>query len=63
MTNQTITAVFDTRDHAESAALSLRQTGIPSTDITLSPEDARDELGAGYEAGSTPKATGFMASL
>ena len=63
MAKQTITAVFDTRDHAESAALSLRQVGIPVADVTLSPEDARDELGAGYGAVTEPKPTGFMASL
>ncbi len=45
MSKQTITAVFDTRDHAESAALSLRQAGTPAADVTLSPEDARDEVG------------------
>lgn len=63
MTKQTITAVFDTRDHAEAAGLSLRQAGIPATDINLSPEDARDELGGGYSTATTPKPTGFMASL
>ena len=64
MSKQTITAVFDTRDHAESAALSLRQVGIPSADVTLSPENARDELGTNAHSGSVavPK-TGFMASL
>ncbi len=63
MTKQTITAVFDTRDHAESAALSLRQVGIPAADVTLSSEDARDELGAGTGATAEPRKTGFMASL
>ena len=63
MPKQTITAVFDTRDHAESAALSMRQVGIPAADVTLSPENARDELGAGYGAAAEPKPTGFMASL
>ncbi len=63
MAKQTITAVFDTRDHAESAGLSLRQAGIPASDVTLSPEDARDEFGAGNGTVSEPKPTGFMASL
>ncbi len=63
MTKQTITAVFDTRDHAESAALSLRQVGIPAADVTLSSEDARDELGAGTGPTAEPRKTGFMASL
>ncbi len=63
MAKQTITAVFDTRDHAESASLSLRQAGIPAADVTLSPEDAREELGAGYGTVTEPKPTGFMASL
>ena len=63
MAKQTITAFFDTRDHAESASLSLRQAGIPAADVTLSPEDARDELGAGFGTVTEPKPTGFMASL
>ena len=63
MAKQTITAVFDTRDHAESASLSLRQAGIPAADVTLSPESARDELGSGYGTAAEPKPTGFMASL
>ena len=63
MAKQTITAVFDTRDHAESAALSLRQVGIPTADVALSSEDARDELGAGTGLTAAPKKTGFMASL
>ncbi len=63
MAKQTITAVFDTRDHAESAGLSLRQAGIPAADVTLSPEDAREELGANYGTVTAPKPTGFMASL
>ncbi len=63
MAKQTITAVFDTRDHAESAALSLRQVGIPTADVALSSEDARDELGAGSGPMTEPKKTGFMASL
>ena len=63
MAKQTITAVFDTRDHAESASLSLRQAGIPAADVTLSPEDAREELGVGYGTVTEPKPAGFMASL
>ena len=65
MTKQTITAVFDTRDHAESASVSLRQVGIPAADVVLSPENARDEMSAGSGRAdyAEPKATGFMASL
>lgn len=64
MSKQTITAVFDTRDHAESAALSLRQVGIPSADVTMSPENARDELVSGARSGTaTEPKSGFMASL
>ena len=63
MAKQTITAVFDTRDHAESASLSLRQAGIPAADVTLSPENAREELGVGYGTVTEPKPAGFMASL
>ena len=65
MTKQTLTAFFDTRDHAESAALALRQSGVPASDITVSPENARDELttGGGYAGSAEPKRTGFMATL
>ena len=58
MSKQTITAVFDTRDHAESAALSLRQAGVPTADVIVSPEGAHDD----YAAGTTEK-KGFFASL
>ena len=63
MAKQTITAVFDTRDHAESAALSLRQAGIAAADVSLSPEEARNEMEAGYGTTTQPQKTGFMASL
>ena len=65
MTKQTITAVFDTRDQAESASVSLRQVGIPAADVVLSPENARDEMSGGSVRAdyAEPKATGFMASL
>ena len=62
MAKQTITAVFDTRAHAEGAAQALRQLGIPTADVTISSETASDELGAGYTT-TEPKKTGFMASL
>ena len=65
MAKQTITAVFDTRDHAESASVSLRQIGIPAADVALSPESARDEMstGSGRTDYAEPKKTGFMAAL
>ena len=63
MAKQTITAVFDTRDHAERAALSLRQAGIPAADVSLSPEEARNEMEAGYGTATQPQMTGFVASL
>ena len=63
MAKQTITAVFDTRTHAEGAAQALRQLGIPTADVTMSAETASDELGAGYGTTAEPKRSGFMASL
>ena len=65
MAKQTITAVFDTRDHAESASVSLRQIGIPAADVALSPESARDEMstGSGRTDYAEPKKTGFIAAL
>ena len=65
MAKQTITAVFDTRAHAEIAVQSLRDVGIPPADMTLSPENARDEFDAArsYSTATEPRKTGFMASL
>ena len=61
----TITAFFDTRDYADNAAAKLRQAGVPSSDITISPENARDEYGLYGDdvATATTKKTGFWASL
>ena len=45
---------------------SLRQSGVPASDITVSPETARDEyssVGTATGTGSTTKKTGFWASL
>ena len=61
----TITAFFDTRDYADNAAAKLRQAGVPSSDVTISPENARDEYGLYGDdvATTTTKKTGFWASL
>ena len=71
-TNQrdhTITAFYESRDYADSAANKLRALGIPASDVTVSPENARDEYGlygqdtAGTTTAAAPKKTGFWASL
>ena len=60
MSKQTITALFDTRAHADEAAAQLRQAGVPAADVIVSPETARDDDAAG--APSAEK-KGFWASL
>ncbi len=59
MAMQTITALFDSREYANNAALMLKQAGIPDSDITVSPETAT--LGAPLT--TDRPATGFWASL
>ena len=60
----TITAFYETRDYADSAANKLRQSGVLASDVTVSPDDARDDYDDGYGTASTaPKKTGFWASL
>ena len=62
--SHTMTAFFERRDHAESAAAKLRQAGVPAGDITVSPETARDDYGlSGEDTGAAPAKTGFWASL
>ena len=68
-TNQrdhTITAFYESRDYADSAANKLRALGVPASDVTVSPENARDEYGL-YSSDTTtaaaPRKTGFWASL
>ena len=59
MAQQTITALYDSREYANNAALMLRQAGIPDSDVTMSPE-----AGAlGTSATVDRPATGFWASL
>ncbi|WP_237481222.1 DUF2382 domain-containing protein [Lichenibacterium dinghuense] len=67
-TNQrdhTITAFYETRDYADSAANKLRAMGVPASDVTVSPENARDEYGqyGDDRMAAAPKKTGFWASL
>ncbi|MGI3899391.1 MAG: DUF2382 domain-containing protein [Janthinobacterium lividum] len=60
----TITAFYESRDYADSAAAKLRQSGVAATDVTVSPDNARDEYGMyGDDTGSATKKTGFWASL
>lgn len=56
MAKQTVTALYDSREYANNAALQLRQAGVP--DVTVSPEDAT----TGSSTAERP-ATGFWASL
>ena len=68
-TNQrdhTITAFYESRDYADSAATKLRALGVPASDVTVSPENARDEYGlygSNTDTTAAPKKTGFWASL
>ena len=59
MAQQTITALFDSREYANNAALMLRQAGIPAADVTVSPETAT----MAATDGAARPATGFWASL
>ena len=60
----TLTAFYESRDYADSAATKLRQAGVPSSDVVVSPDDAGDGYRDGYGATATaPKKTGFWASL
>ena len=62
--NHTITAFYENRDHADSAADKLRTSGVPASDVTVSPETARDEYDAyGDNTSPTPRKAGFWASL
>ncbi len=65
MQKHTITAFYDSRDYANSAATKLKQFGVPASDVIVSPENARDELGvrSGQNSYAEPKRTGFWASL
>ncbi len=65
MGKQTLTAMFDTRDHADNAALALRQAGVPASDVTVSPESAREEISTGgnFAASTESRRSGFMATL
>ena len=65
MTIHTITAFFDVREHADEAVTLLRKAGLPVSDVTLSPSDARDEFATfdpSGEAGA-PKRKGFWGML
>ena len=62
----TITAFYESRDYADSAANKLRASGVPASDITVSPETAKDEYnqyGDDRTADAAPKKSGFWASL
>ena len=62
----TITAFYESRDYADSAANKLRASGVSASDITVSPENARDEYGSYGDDGTTTattRKTGFWASL
>ena len=59
----TITAFYESRDYADRAAEKLRQSGVSASDVTISPENARDEYGLYGSDTANTKKTGFWASL
>ena len=60
----TITGFYERRDYADSAANKLRASGVPASDVAVSPETARDEYGTyGDDTVSATKEPGFWASL
>ena len=61
----TITAFYESRDYADSAATKLRVAGVAASDVTVSPETAQADYGLyGSDATTTaPRKTGFWASL
>lgn len=59
MAKQTVTAIYDSREYANNAALQLRQAGVANDDVTVSPEDATST----YAQTSDQPAKGFWASL
>ena len=48
---RTITALFDTYDHAASAVRAIRDAGIPSADISMIANNVAGELDADVDAG------------
>ncbi len=58
MAKHSITAVFDTRSHAEQAMAQLKSSGVPASDITLLPASGDAVLSADLGEGK-----GFWSSL
>ncbi len=66
MQKHTITAFYESRDYADRAADKLRASGIPASDVTVSPDTAQGEYGAYGDdrtATEAPRKSGFWASL
>ncbi len=66
MQKHTITAFYESRDYADRAAEKLRTSGIPASDVTVSPDTAQGEYGLYGDdrtAVDAPRKTGFWASL
>ncbi len=66
MQRHTITAFYESRDYADRAADKLRASGIPASDVTVSPDTAQGEYGAYGDdrtATEAPRKSGFWASL
>ena len=62
----TITAFFETRADADRAAEKLRASGVPASDVTVSPDTAQGEYGVYGDdrtASDAPRKSGFWASL
>ena len=60
MAKNSITAVFDTRSHAEQAISELKTSGVPASEITLLPAEGES---VGLTDTSDAKGKGFWASL
>ncbi|MGI4764867.1 MAG: DUF2382 domain-containing protein [Janthinobacterium lividum] len=66
MQKHTITAFYESRDYADRAADKLRASGIPASDVSVSPDTAQGEYGLYGEDRTTteaPRKSGFWASL
>jgi uncharacterized protein (TIGR02271 family) len=57
---RTLTALYDTRDHAEQARQDLIDAGVPSQDVNIS---AADHAGGGESQTSDSASGGFMQSV
>ena len=62
MTDENIVAVYDTQAHAEAAAATLRNAGVPASAIALH-ANAAASTGTATTASTAPREQGFWATL